>query len=109
MADEAHILQLMQRYSIMQFDYSEGNSQMSLRLPQQRDTITAPCAGIFLDAHPATGKCAQGPFKAGDILGFLQTGAMLRPITAPRDGHFVRPLACPGRITGYGTPLFDFY
>ncbi len=109
MQDETQILLLMQRYGITCFDYSEGKSQMSLRMPHLHETVTAPCAGIFRDAHPATGKRASGPFKTGDILGFLQTGPMLRPVTAPRDGRSVRLLACPGTIAGYGTPLFDFY
>jgi acetyl-CoA carboxylase biotin carboxyl carrier protein len=73
------------------------------------DQITAAGVGIFLTCHPLhrTPLAAQGRFvRAGETVGLLRVGLLLRPVTAPGAGYLSAPLAEPGTLVGYGTVLF---
>jgi len=70
----------------------------------------APCAGIFLDRHPAGGdSVAQcgAQVGAGDLVGLLQIGLLLVPVVAPVAGTVGRVWVAPGTLAGYGTSLVD--
>jgi biotin carboxyl carrier protein len=46
--------------------------------------------------------------RAGDIVALLRTGALIQPVTATEDGIVGAPLAVPGTVVGFGTPLMEF-
>ena len=70
----------------------------------------AASVGVFLHGHPLRGEplAAPGtPARAGQVLGLLQIGALLLPVTAPRDGIVENVLVAQGTTVGYGTPLVE--
>lgn len=76
--------------------------------PQFRG-VRAPAIGLFRLAHPATGRSPVEPgqsVEGGQIVGFLQVGAALRPVTAPEAGVLGSALVADGAIVGYGTHLY---
>lgn len=71
--------------------------------------VRAPAIGIFRPVHPATGRAPVEPGQSiakGQIVGFLQVGAALRPVTAPEAGVLGGPLVDDGTVVGYGTQLY---
>ena len=73
-------------------------------------TAVAPCAGIFLERHPAGGDCVRqygAQVGAGELVGLLQIGLLLVPVLAPVAGTVGHALIAPGTLAGYGTPLVD--
>jgi biotin carboxyl carrier protein len=77
--------------------------------PAAIHTIRADGVGIFLDRHPLRLDPLAGPgsrHAAGDALGFLRVGPVLRAVAAPCDCHVEAVLAEPGTTVGFGAPLF---
>ncbi len=74
----------------------------------QTSSARAPCAGVFLQAHPlrseALAKAGQ-PVAAGDVVALLRIGELLVPVTAPARGTVVGALAPQDSLVGFGTPL----
>ena len=71
-------------------------------------TVTAPSLGVFLQRHPLRAETLAAPgaaVSAGQVLGLLQIGPLLLPVTAPADGCVIEPLVDHGTVVGYGTPL----
>lgn len=71
--------------------------------------VRAPAIGIFRPVHPATGRApveAGQTVAKGQIVGFLQVGAALRPVTALEAGVLGGPLVEDGTVVGYGTNLY---
>lgn len=70
--------------------------------------VTAQSVGIFLDRHPLHDSPlveAGAPVQAGQVLGLLQIGDLLLPVTAPRPG-VVTGLCVPhGTVVGFGDAL----
>lgn len=78
--------------------------------PEPRAVATAASVGVFLHGHPlrreplaSSGTAA----RAGQVLGLLQIGALLLPVTAPQDGIVRDMLVAQGTAVGYGTPLVE--
>lgn len=74
--------------------------------PQGR-AVKAPMAGFFRDRHPAapeTGPLAgEGrAFEDGAIVGFVEVGPVLLPVTAPDAGVAGEIHAHAGDLIGYG-------
>lgn len=44
---------------------------------------------------------------AGRVIALLQIGTIYAPVVAPVSGVLVRLLALPGRLVGFGAPLFE--
>ena len=68
----------------------------------------AASVGVFLRSHPLRGEplaAPDAPARAGQVLGLLQIGALLLPVTAPQDGIVENVLVAQGTTVGYGTPL----
>lgn len=77
--------------------------------PKQRRMIKALQKGRFWSRHPLEEKRAieEGTkVKAGDSLGFLQTGELLMPIRSPGDGEIIRLAVSNGDRVVRGRPLF---
>jgi acetyl-CoA carboxylase biotin carboxyl carrier protein len=76
--------------------------------PKQVTAATAPCAGLFLAAHPAQPSplAVHGNrVRAGDVVGLLQIGLLLVPVVAPTAGVISDILIPPGTLVGYGRPI----
>jgi biotin carboxyl carrier protein len=83
----------------------------SPQAPPEQPGLAARGTGEFLIAHPL----AEAPLvrpgqwvRAGDIVALLRTGALIQPVTATEDGIVGAPLAVPGTVVGFGTPLMEF-
>lgn len=71
-------------------------------------TVPSPFVGVFLHRHPLRGDDFAPPgtaVAAGQVLGLLQAGPLLRPVTAPAAGVVQQVLAAHGAAVGWGTPL----
>lgn len=70
--------------------------------------VVAPALGVFLHRHPlrsdALAPVGSAVF-AGQVLGLLQTGPLLRPVPSPAAGVLLEALVPHGATVGYGTPL----
>lgn len=72
--------------------------------------VTAASVGVFLDGHPLRKEALAAPgavMRAGQVMGLLQIGALLLPVTAPQDGIVERTLVAHGATVGFGTPLLE--
>lgn len=86
-----------------------GATADSLRPPQpSHNAVKAPSVGVFLHHHPLRDRplvAAGAQVEADQILGLLQIGALLLPVTAPRSG-VVAGLCVPhGTVVGFGAEL----
>lgn len=70
--------------------------------------VPAPSVGVFLYRHPLRTDDLAPPGSAviaGQVLGLLQTGPLLLPVTVPADAVVQDLLVAHGTPVGYGTPL----
>ena len=70
--------------------------------------VQAPSVGVFLHRHPLRTNDLAPPgstVAAGQVLGLLQTGPLLLPVTAPADAVVHELRVAHGTAVGYGTPL----
>jgi acetyl-CoA carboxylase biotin carboxyl carrier protein len=78
--------------------------------PKQVTAATAPCAGLFLAAHPAQPSplAVHGNrVRTGDVVGLLQIGLLLVPVVAPTAGFIGDILVPPGTLVGYGNRIVE--
>jgi acetyl-CoA carboxylase biotin carboxyl carrier protein len=81
----------------------------------RRRHANATMPGVFLDHHPglvdaidtAALRDGRATVKKTAVLGLLQVGVLLLPVTAPEDGTVTASLAANGTVVGYGKPLFE--
>lgn len=115
---------LMRRHGIAEVLYEDAKGRVSLPagrpaaspsiVPAERvskATIQASHAGLFCSRHPlddAPVTAAPRPVRKGDIVVYLQVGALLRPVVASQDGHIGPPLVAEGAVIGYCSPLFAY-
>ena len=69
---------------------------------------TAGSVGVFLHRHPmhhAALAEAGDTVRAGQVVGLLQIGALLLPVTAPFAGVVANVLVAHGATVGYGARL----
>ena len=72
--------------------------------------VQAPSVGVFLHEHPLRGEPLAGRgtrVRAGQVVGLLQVGTLLLPVTAPQDGTVEALLVAQGAVVGWGTPLIE--
>lgn len=88
-----------------------------VELPMEEDeaepvTVKASSVGLFLHTHPvATEPLARigQRVDAGQLIGLLNIGPLLLPVSAPQAG-IVDALHVEGGIAvGYGAPLIDLH
>ena len=105
------VLELMNRHGIGLLEYEGPGGPLRLdaeRSVQLHPDVRASAPGRFLWRHPAeTGEPAwPRHVKAGDVIGWLKAGPVLRPVVATADGILRRPLLDHGSLAGYGDRLF---
>lgn len=80
--------------------------------PQDAPVLRSPSIGRLRLRHPgaAPGEDERlpRPVGAGDVVAFLECGAVLRAVVADRDGTLGAALQDEGALVGFGTPLFAF-
>jgi acetyl-CoA carboxylase biotin carboxyl carrier protein len=72
----------------------------------QYHELTAPSPGRYLDRHPLSTEPLAIPgasVEAGQLVGFLQIGALLLPLRSTRAGRIVSLPRGPGDTLGYGS------
>jgi hypothetical protein len=111
----------LEREQVSTFEYKDEHAYLRLALDvvpdatpaRSMETIKTPVAGIFSSTHPLThrknGKTSGSPVRAGQIVGYMQVGPVLRPVAAPRDGVLGRQLVGDDVLTGARQPIFEFY
>ena len=68
--------------------------------------LTAPSPGRYLDRHPLSTQplvTSGTSVEAGQLVGFLQVGALLLPLRSTRAGRIVSLPRSPGDTLGYGS------
>lgn len=89
---------------------SEAALKVSATQPKGR-AIKAPMAGVFRSTHPGSPDTSplaeQGlAIEAGAIVGFVEVGPVLLPVTAPEASVVAEVHACTGDLIGYGDAVF---
>ena len=80
--------------------------------PSRPTTIASPGVGRFLPRHPLRAEPLAPPgrhVRAGEVVGLLLIGSLLRPGTSPADGTPGCSLVEDGAMVGFGTALFAFH
>jgi acetyl-CoA carboxylase biotin carboxyl carrier protein len=89
-----------------------GDEETFVTQPNEADTaLKSPGIGILRRCHPlaAVQPLAEGDhIEKGQLVAYLETGAVLLPIHADQSGVMVRWLADEGELIGYGAPLLEF-
>ena len=116
----------LERARVATFEYQDENVCLRLTLgganPVQAsagikayksaETGKASAAGIFTSSHPVSNEDAIVPgasVRAGQIVGYLEVGPVVRPVIASRDGVIGRRLVDNGTLVGAGQPLFELH
>lgn len=121
------VLVLMRSHGIAEFEFEDADRHIvasegmvkaaSLEVPTAAvpapasQKILASHIGIFRTTAPdmISGNHLPRPVRGGEIVGYLQAGALLRPVLAPQSGILLKSLLADGALAGYGTPLFLFH
>jgi acetyl-CoA carboxylase biotin carboxyl carrier protein len=77
-----------------------------------RVAATAASVGVFLHRHPLrdTAIAETGvTVRCGQLVGLLQIGALLLPVTSPCDGVVAAMLLEHGETAGYGARLVELH
>jgi acetyl-CoA carboxylase biotin carboxyl carrier protein len=105
------VLDLMNRHGIAVLDYEGPDGTLVLdaeRAVQVHAKVFADTPGVFLSRHPAEAVEPVWPrhARAGQIIGWLKVGPLLRPVTASEDTVVTGPTLPDGSLAGYGDRLF---
>ena len=113
--DLDRLLGWMQQAGLQSLSVTEGNARLTLKLagvapslPAATFDLTTKAMGAFLPSHPRRPQSALKPgddVAAGTIVGFLQSGPTLVPITTETPGWVMAVIAEPGALLGYGSPV----
>ena len=118
------IVRRLERVQVSTFEYQDENVCLRLRLgsagsvqasagiktEKPTETVKTSAAGVFTSSHPVSNEDAIVPgasVRAGQIVGYLEVGPLVRPVTASRDGIVGRRLIDDGTLVGAGQPLFE--
>lgn len=111
----AELVSLIARLSVARISECEYKTDgMEIRVSfdkARRDVIRSGERGIFHSKHPLAGKVSarEGEVVAqGQILAYLRTGTVLRPVVAPLKGRVGRQLLPDGAVARNGDPLYLF-
>jgi len=117
----------LEHEQVSTFEYQDENVYLCLTLgragaalanlkpnsEKSAEAVKTPAAGIFTSAHPVSHRksavASRTPVRAGQIVGYLQVGPVLRPVTAPRDGVLGRQLIDDDVLVGAQQSVFELY
>jgi biotin carboxyl carrier protein len=113
--DLDRVLGWMLEQGLQSLSVTEGDAQLTLKLAGAMPSVSVSnvevktqAMGVFLPAHPRRPGSALAPgdtVGAGAIVGFLQSGPTLVPVTSDSTGIVTAILAQPGAVLGYGAPV----
>lgn len=96
--------------TLLELHGPDGSVRLVNDVSVPRIVVKAPGVGVYLDRHPLSG-AELAPLgssvSAGQTVGLLQIGVLLRPVTAPQSGRVASHLAEAGQIVGFGTAVLD--
>jgi acetyl-CoA carboxylase biotin carboxyl carrier protein len=117
--DIAELVEHMRCLGVAEIEIADGDEMLRVALPEAveqpaRTTTSGPTiiaatgCGIFVYGHPAREATPSigARVEAGEIVGVIAAGPLLRPIAAPAAGTLNRLLCEPGQRVDFGTPLF---
>jgi biotin carboxyl carrier protein len=117
--DIAELVEHMRCLGLAEIEIANGDEMLRVALPEAveqhaRTTISGPTiiaatgCGIFFLGHPAREAALSigAHIDAGEVVGVIGTGPLLRPVAAPAAGTLTRVLCVPGQRVDFGTPLF---
>jgi acetyl-CoA carboxylase biotin carboxyl carrier protein len=96
----------------------QGGDMVELPMEEEEEdeaepvTVKASSVGLFLHTHPvATEPLARigQRVDAGQLIGLLNIGPLLLPVSAPQAGIVDALHAESGIAVGYGAPLIDLH
>jgi len=106
---------LIARLSVARIRFCEYKTdEMEIRVlfdGARHDIIHSRETGVFHSRHPLakTASPRDGEVVAkGQILAYVRTGGVMRPVTAPLEGRIRKQLLTDGAAAGYGDPLYLF-
>ncbi len=115
--DIAELVEHMRCLGVAEIEIADGDEMLRVALPAveqpARTTISGPTiiaasgCGIFFLGHPAREATLSigARVDAGEIVGVIGAGPLLRPVAAPAAGTLTRLLCEPGQRVDFGTPL----
>ena len=113
--DLDRVLDWMLAAGLQSLSVAEGDARLTLKLagrapnlPASTFDVTTKAMGVFLPNHPRRPQSTLKPrdeVAAGAIVGFLQSGSTLMPITTETSGRVMAIIAEPGSLLGYGAPV----
>lgn len=114
----AELTLYMRGLGIAEVEIADGDEILRVALPEaiQQPAPTTPgpaiaiaatACGVFFLGHPAreTMPSIGTRFAAGDIVGVIAAGPLLRPVEAPAAGTLIHILCEPGQRVDFGVPL----
>jgi acetyl-CoA carboxylase biotin carboxyl carrier protein len=117
--DITELVEHMRRLGVAEIEITDGDEMLRIALPEAveqpaRTTISGPMiiaagsCGIFFLGHPAREATLSigARVDAGEVVGVIGAGPLLRPVAAPAAGTLARVLCEPGQRVDFGTPLF---
>jgi biotin carboxyl carrier protein len=116
--DIAELVEHMRCLGVAEIEIADGDEMLRVALPEAveqpaRTTISGPTiiaatgCGIFFLGHPAREATLSIGTRvdAGEVVGVIGAGPLLRPVAAPTAGTLTRILCEPGQRVDFGTPL----
>lgn len=120
--DIGRLVARLKETGIVEFELRSGETRLLLRFEQAPAVLPPPTVmktgedaclratgiGRFRLNHPARPAHPEFPRRVtgGTVVAFLQSGPLLRAVTAERDCTLGPPLVGDGAVIGYGTALF---
>jgi acetyl-CoA carboxylase biotin carboxyl carrier protein len=116
--DIAELVEHMRCLGVAEIEIADGDEMLRVALPEAVEqpartmicgpiVIAATACGIFVHGHPAREAAPSigARVEAGEMVGVIAAGPLLRPVTAPAAGTLTRVLCEPGQRVEFGTPL----
>jgi biotin carboxyl carrier protein len=116
--DIAELVEHMRGLGVAEIEIADGDEMLRVALPDTveqpaRAAISGPTiiaatgCGIFFLGHPAREATLSigARVDAGEVVGVIGAGPLLRPVAAPTAGTLTRVLCEPGQRVDFGTPL----
>jgi biotin carboxyl carrier protein len=115
--DIAELIEHMRGLGVAEIEIADGDDRLRVALPEAAEQsartasgpaiVAATACGIFFLGHPAREATPSigARLEAGEVLGVIATGPLLRPVSAPAAGTLAGVLCEPGQRVDFGTPL----
>lgn len=122
-AETGHLIALMARHGIGTFEYRDGERALRIVngvMEEGAEPVELPpapdsAASISYARSPAVGRFQRAgeavmprTVARGEIIGFVTSGLLRLPVTAPDDGELLSVCHPDETPVGYDTALFEY-